>query len=425
MTRAKRPAELYEPARRLRTWMLRLLAVGFGLLGALLVAELAVRARDLAYGKSNTGSEFEGSVYEFCRSRHHRLIPNGRYQHSSYEFNYTWANNSLGMRDRERAREKAPGTFRIFFLGDSFIQGHGVRLEDAMVTRLEASLNQPQQPHPVEVLNGGVFGYGPMLEYLYLHEVIDSIQPDLVMVGFFLGNDVGDDYFYSQKAHVSADGDTVRFDDREWPWSRILDVLNGGVNPNQGEPQRAEPQASAGHVAAESGGLRELIYPLRQRSRALTLLKNSIDTFKFPERREREFALVRAHRDDIRYELALVDYPVLSRDQRMAYWAVSQKYLEKIAALCRAHGARLILVVIPQVERLTGETDFNEPYEVLDQLGAALSVPVINLLPDFTGKDPYALYYKLDRHWTAEGHRVAAHVLDRELRRRQVLPGLS
>ena len=82
-------------------------------------------------------------------------------------------------------------------------------------------------------------------------------------------------------------------------------------------------------------------------------------------------------------------------------------------------------MVIPPVERLTGETDFNEPYEVLDQLGAALSVPVINLLPDFTGKDPYALYYKLDRHWTAECHRVAAHVLDRELRRRQVLPGLS
>ncbi len=403
----------------LSAWLGRLVAVAFGVLLALALAEVLARGLN-AMRSEGTGGDFEGSVYEFCATRHHCLIPNGRYRHVSYEFDYLWTNNSLGMRDRERSREKAPRTFRIFFLGDSFIQGHGVPLADTVTTQLEGRLNAPRGPYNVEVLNGGVFGYSPMLEYLYLREVIESLQPDLVVVGFFPGNDVGDDNFYTRKAQVSADGDTVRFDDREWPWSLILDALDRGIE----EPP---PGATSGdHAApAQRGRLRSLITELRQRSQLLTLVKSRIDTYNYPQRREREFALVRAHRDDIRYELGLVNYPVLTREQRLAYWAVSEQYIEKMATLCRTHGAHLILVVIPPLTRLTGETDFTEPYEVIDRVGAALSVPVINLLPDFIGKDPYSLYYKFDGHWTATGHDLAAQVLDRELRRLGAVPGLS
>jgi hypothetical protein len=107
------------------------------------------------------------------------------------------------MRDHERSPNKEPRSFRILFLGDSFVQGWGVTLDQTMAALLEDSLNKPEREKTVEVLNAGVFGYSPFLEYLYLKELMPSIEPDLVIVGFYIGNDVGDDYFYTHQARVN------------------------------------------------------------------------------------------------------------------------------------------------------------------------------------------------------------------------------
>jgi hypothetical protein len=397
-----------------RIWIVRLATVALSVLVAIVLVEGLLWLPDLIRGEPPAGPAFEGSVYEFSSTLHHRLIPNGRYRHSAYEFAYLWTNNALGMRDREHPLRKPAGTFRILVLGDSFVQGHGVSLDQTMVSRLEASLQQPKRAQPVEILNAGVFGYSPLLEYLYLRQIVDAVEPDLVIVAFFLGNDVGEDHFYVQRAHVSPDGEAVSFDDHEWPWSLILEELYGGGGD--------APSVGAA-TAAQSQPLSQRARDVLRRSRVLTVLKNRLlDPWTYPAQREREFALVREHRDDIRYDLALVNYPVLSRDQRMAYWSVSKAYLEKIAGLCRAHDARMLLLVIPPYERLIGETDFQEPYEVLDDLGRQLSIPVVQLLPDFLRESPDTLYYTYDRHWTPEGHRRAAEIVDRELRARQLLP---
>jgi hypothetical protein len=98
------------------------------------------------------------------------------------------------------------------------VQGYGVAQEQTMVALLEASLNTPKREKTIEVLNGGVFGYSPLLEYLYLREAMPVIKPDMVIIGFFLGNDVGDDYFYTEQAHMNAGGE-IFFHDTRWPWS--------------------------------------------------------------------------------------------------------------------------------------------------------------------------------------------------------------
>lgn len=56
------------------------------------------------------------------------------------------------------------------------------------------------------------------------------IDPDLVIVGFFLGNDVGDDYFYTYQAHVSKVDRSVFFEDHKMPWSYLFEVLDGSSN---------------------------------------------------------------------------------------------------------------------------------------------------------------------------------------------------
>ncbi|MFQ5666140.1 MAG: hypothetical protein ACE5I7_06865 [Candidatus Binatia bacterium] len=391
-----------------KTWLFRLSAVSLGVAVAFLAAEAFLRAWDAVHHEPSPTA----TIYAFCATRHHCLLPNARYRHSSYEFDYVWTNNALGMRDRPHARRKAPGTFRILFLGDSFIEGHGVRLRETIVSRLEASLNRPSRAQNIEILNAGVFGYSPILEYLYLREIFDSVEPDLVIVGFFLGNDVGEDYFYTHKARFAPAGEAASFHDHDWPWSIIERALDGDT---------MSPSA-LGSAAPHGGAWWPLAKDALRHSRALTLVKHRLDGLRYPQRRAREFALVRKHRGDIRYDLGVVNYPVLSRRKRSAYWRFSKKYLEKIVTFCRAHGAQTVLLVIPPVERLNGQTQFDEPYRVLDTIGGKLAIPVVQLLLDFLGRNPESLYYKFDRHWTAKGHELAAKVLDRELRRLDVLP---
>src|SRR5262249_23284013 len=154
-----------------------------------------------------------------------------------------WANNSLGMRDRERALKKDPNSFRILFLGDSMVQGYGVAREQSMVARLETSLNEPKRGKTVEGLSGGRFGNSHFLEYLYLREVGAIVEPDMVMVGFFLGNDVGDDWFYSRQAHLRENGE-IFFTDRKWPWSDLSDLLRSSPPETAGKAANTSSLAS-------------------------------------------------------------------------------------------------------------------------------------------------------------------------------------
>lgn len=355
-----------------------------------------------------------GEVQTFSSNRHHRFIPGSCRRHQSPEFDYLWKINSLGMRDREHPRLKPSGVYRILALGDSFVQGHGVRLEDTMVWQLETSLARTPRERSVEVLNAGIFGYSPLLEYLYLRELIEPFDPDLVVVGFFLGNDVGEDAFYASRARFAPGGESATFMDVDWPWTAIVKALD------------AEDRSNRRDAAGPSVGFRRLAAGIHERSALLRFVEERLAGSRsrrdYASRREKEFALVAARRGDIRYDLGLVNYPSGSRETRLGYWSRSLEYLEKMRGLCDAHGTRLVLMVIPPIERLLGQTTLDEPYEILDAFGKAHDVPVLNLLPSFQAQQAEQVYFKYDRHWTPRGHQVAAEVLETNLRRWHVLP---
>lgn len=77
-----------------------------------------------------------------------------------------------------------------------------------MVALLEDSLNKPEREKTVAVLNGGVFSYDPI-------------------VGCYIGDDAGDDYFYIQEAQISSINGSVFFEDQKWPWSYRDEVVDG------------------------------------------------------------------------------------------------------------------------------------------------------------------------------------------------------
>jgi hypothetical protein len=80
--------------------------------------------------------------------------------------------NSLGMHDTEHTLEKAPDTFRILLLGDSFVQA--IQVDEAVSTHqvLEDYLNEraPSGAVRVEVLSSGVVNWGTNQELIYYRE---------------------------------------------------------------------------------------------------------------------------------------------------------------------------------------------------------------------------------------------------------------
>jgi len=95
--------------------------------------------------------------------------------------------NSLGFRDVERSPTKPKGVYRIVALGDSFTfgavprdQGYTAQLERLLIDRSRRS---------VEVVNLGIPGIGPAGYWWMLRQVALDYDPDLILVGFFVGND--------------------------------------------------------------------------------------------------------------------------------------------------------------------------------------------------------------------------------------------
>ena len=95
--------------------------------------------------------------------------------------------NNEGLRNRE-VGPKPSGAFRILVLGDSFTEGAGVVEEEAYPQVLEKILRRRIAP-AVEVVNAGVGGWDPFQYAQYFEHHGLTFEPDLVLVGFFVGND--------------------------------------------------------------------------------------------------------------------------------------------------------------------------------------------------------------------------------------------
>ena len=97
-----------------------------------------------------------------------------------------------GRRDREYPRAKADDVFRIAVFGDSMTEALQVALEVTYWSVLERALAacRALAGKRVEVLNFGVAGYGTAQSLLALRHRGWAYDPDLVLLGFFIDNDV-------------------------------------------------------------------------------------------------------------------------------------------------------------------------------------------------------------------------------------------
>jgi lysophospholipase L1-like esterase len=265
----------------------------------------------------------------------------------------------------------------VLVLGDSFAYGVGVEDDASFSARLEA-LNPA-----LEVLNAGVNGYATSHELLLLREVGLAVQPDLVLLAFFW-NDVTEAWRKPSPPFTLQDG-------------RLVDPLHGPDDP----PPSAWPDPNR--------------RPWLHDSRARRFLKD------------------RAYRARWRLRVALgiaVDEPTgLDVVERARAWELCFALLREMSRRVRSTGAHFAIAVIPdqvqvypELERTVLGID-DADIEVQAPLAAfarAEGIPFLDLLPplrEARAADPDTLlYYAMDRHLTAEGHRIVSDALGSSLR---------
>lgn len=105
------------------------------------------------------------------------------------EFHTPFVIGDSGLRGNKH-RPKTPNTFRILVLGDSQAFGFGVTDDATFVSRLEALLTRRYPETDIQVLNGGVPGYGTADELAFFIKRGPELHPDLVVVQFLSVNDL-------------------------------------------------------------------------------------------------------------------------------------------------------------------------------------------------------------------------------------------
>jgi lysophospholipase L1-like esterase len=95
--------------------------------------------------------------------------------------------NSLGLRGPEISLEKEVGETRVLMLGDSLTFGWGVKESETTSRRLERRL-RAELSQQVTVINSGVGNYNTEMEVTYFLERGLALQPDIVILNYFIND---------------------------------------------------------------------------------------------------------------------------------------------------------------------------------------------------------------------------------------------
>jgi len=334
--------------------------------------------------------------------------------------------NGHGLRDIEYEYTKPPDTFRILVLGDSYTEAVQVNLEQAYHTILEERLNATgAEPH-IEVLNGGVSAYGVTRATAWYEEEGRRYEPDLVLLAYYMGNDMRDDH----------------------PALAQIDVLPGLRRQQFFEvgPDGAlrEVQAAASDLDAPTNRLSENA-SLVSRLDAVFFANSRLYFYLRPLLTEQVPPVRR-----LLYNMGVVGnpYPVL---QQYAVpvdpvfeeaWRLQDALIARLDAAVRADGARFVVLIIPdwvQVQpdllinhyplfypEMLEAMDFDQPDQALIGILERHNIQYLYLRPGFAEQyaaDGQPLYGARTEHWNPQGHALAAAMLYDWLLQTNLVPG--
>jgi len=119
--------------------------------------------------------------------------------------------NSLGLRGQDFPTEKPADTSRILFVGDSFTFGEGVQDDETFASVLQERLRSEVEndERGYQVINAGVSGYNAKDEVLNLRMKWLDLEPDTVVLVFYLNDAYDESRFESRSRLVQFVADRV------------------------------------------------------------------------------------------------------------------------------------------------------------------------------------------------------------------------
>jgi hypothetical protein len=309
----------------------------------------------------------------------------------------THGTNRFGFNDRDYPLEKPAGTYRILIANDSF--GWAGGREGNYTETLERLLLERYGEGRIEVINSGypMTHTGEQLEMLRKFGL--QYDPDLVIHGFFVGNDFVDSHRYRKR--IVVNDTTIDVDRRRErilfgypivPQSRLLHVVRQRVRL-LAERIRSSGETAAGSDPADVAGA------------------FSPQTFARIERARMEFCNVRNHQAG-RY----TDHLAFTREN-----------LTAMAELLRSREIEFVVALYPdefQVNSVLARElvatfglepslyELQLPQQLVSAHMESLQVPVIDLLAPFRqhGRGE-TLYLPRNTHWNSAGRRLAGESL--------------
>jgi len=321
---------------------------------------------------------------------------------SPFTVEYGFVLNSRSFRTAEYSPGGAADRFRVVALGDSFtFASGGLPHEDHWTTVTENELGK-RMDRPAEVLRLGVPGTGPAFQLRLWEVEAAKLQPDLVVIGFFVGNDFVDHQDHPDVFDGERRGAVTWLADMSalFRVTRNLIRVTGsdaGI-PAASEVDRVGSREAAGRPVP---GYRNSFNPNRP----------TFDHDAFIEIEARRIALCLKGEAEAFDELAARAVAVVT----------------KLVAEVEAGGARCLVMVIPDQYQLDQELvddilrsngrsqedyDLDRPQRALVPALTSAGVEVLDLLPVFrsVGSDR-SLYRPRDTHWNRRGNLVAAAAL--------------
>jgi hypothetical protein len=321
-----------------------------------------------------------------------------------------YAINALGLRDRERRFEAAPGTHRLLVLGDSFAEGFSVPFEDSAAQVLERSLSRAECL--VEVIAAGTVGYSTDQEYLYYREEGRRFGPQAVLL-FFYYNDV----IYNARESVGRA-------------PKPLLSFAGGT-PRLKNTPLVPPDATSAAAAGRTRGSVAWQWVTERLRTGAPGTYDALAALRLAPRREP----VRAGSELLVYSR---NPP---RDVQDA-WAQTLNILGALRDDTARAGARLLVVYVPSkmeiderdwelTQELYGaETRSWDRRRVIDWLlgaGRTLGIPVLDTTAGLRRQQrgSQSTYHARGGHWSRAGHATAALEVLGELGRQGMLPACA
>lgn len=178
-----------------------------GCLAAALVSEAAVR---LLSPQPETPCWFEEDArYVYRLKKNFRQ----QYRFAGSDFVMDVRTNALGLRDGEWDPDAASACTRVLFLGDSFVFGYGVNVEDRFDTRLARLLEGEDRLY--RLINAGVPGWGTIQETRFAQNHFGVFLPDILVLAF-CGNDPSDDAQLLNGEMVFKEQGLIGFPGKAW-----------------------------------------------------------------------------------------------------------------------------------------------------------------------------------------------------------------